>query len=57
MSWIILVDNSGSIGSHALDPNSLALDVKNAIGDLLEEIKKISGEQEIFKLYTDNCIQ
>ena len=47
MSWIILVDNSGSMGPHALDPNSLALDVKNAIGTMLEEINKISEEQEI----------
>lgn len=47
MSWIILVDNSGSMGPHALDPNSLALDVKNAIGTMLEEINKVSEEQEI----------
>lgn len=47
MSWIILIDNSGSMGPHALDPNSLAIDVKNAIGTMLEEIKMISEEQEI----------
>lgn len=47
MSWIILVDNSGSTGPHALDPNSLAIDVKNAIGTMLEEINKISEEQKI----------
>lgn len=47
MSWIILVDNSGSMGPYALDPNSLAINAKNAIGTMLEEIKKISEEQEI----------
>ena len=35
MSWIILIDNSGSMGPHALDPNSLAIDVKNAIGTMM----------------------
>lgn len=47
MNWIILIDNSGSMGSHGFDPNSLAIDVKNAIGAMLEEIKEISNEQEI----------
>lgn len=47
LSWIILIDNSGSMGSHALDPNSLAIEAKIAIGAMLEEIKKISEEQEI----------
>lgn len=47
MNWIILIDNSGSMGHHALDPNNLAIDAKNAIGTMLEEIKKISEEQEI----------
>ena len=47
MNWIILIDNSGSMGSHALDPNSLAIDVKNAIDTMLEEINNISEEREI----------
>lgn len=47
MSWIVLIDNSGSMGSHALDPNSLAIDVKNAIDTMLEEINNISEEREI----------
>lgn len=47
MSWIILIDNSGSMGPHALDQNSLAIDAKNAIDTMLEEIKKISDEQDI----------
>lgn len=47
MSWIILIDNSGSMGPHALDPNSLAIAVKKAIGTTLEEIKKISEERKI----------
>lgn len=47
MNWIILIDNSGSMGSHALDPNCLAINVKNAISGMLEEIKIISEEQEI----------
>lgn len=47
MSWIVLIDNSGSMGSHALDSNSLAIDVKNAIDTMLEEINYISEEREI----------
>lgn len=47
MSWIVLIDNSGSMGPHALDPNSLAIDVRNAIDTMLEEIKYISEEREI----------
>ena len=47
MNWIILIDNSGSMGSHALDPSNLAIDSKNAIGTMLEEINKISEEQDI----------
>lgn len=47
MNWIILIDNSGSMGAHALDPNSLAINAKNAIDTMLEEIKKISEEKEI----------
>lgn len=47
MNWIILIDNSGSMGPHALEPNSLAIDVKNAIDTMLEEINYISEEREI----------
>lgn len=47
MSWIVLIDNSGSMRSHALDSNSLAIDVKNAIDTMLEEINYISEEREI----------
>lgn len=47
MNWIILIDNSGSMGPHALDPNSQVINVKNAISAMLEEIETISVEQEI----------
>lgn len=47
MNWIILVDTSGSMGAHAVDPNSLAVNVKIAIDAMLKEIEIISNEQEL----------
>ena len=47
LSWIVLIDNSGSMGQHALDPNSIAIDVKNSIDTMLEEINNISEERGI----------
>lgn len=47
MSWIVLIDNSGAMGQHALVPNSIAIDVKNSIDTMLEEINNISEERGI----------
>ena len=35
MNWIILIDNSGSMGTHAMEPSNLAIYSKNAIVNLI----------------------
>lgn len=50
MSWIFMIDSSGSMKSHAIDTNGLALDVKDAVSRMLKEIETVSGQYYI-RLY------